>query len=307
MTKKFKRAVCVVAVAAVVGTLPAMAGCTSSKPEAKITIDFNGTEYVLEYKMSRNLYPQTVQHFIELADNNFYDNTIIHNYASSYWYGGAYAYNAEEYAADFEVKAMDDYLYANSLEKGYYDLFNAGKLTPSVYKDYLDGTYVGPLATVIGEFTNNSHVIDNGTGLKSQYGALRMYYTSKATDIFKDGKNPHVSLDKVNNVEGLGGDYSYNSATSLFSIQVGTSTSSDSTHCIFGVLTNTDELGNLQDAIKAYKDDSSSTYNSTKFTSTYTDIFVDRYDEYIPPLSNTESYILTGVPLIVKSVKITKY
>ena len=49
------------------------------------------------------------------------------------------------------------------------------------------------------------------------------------------------------------GEYRYNSATSLFSIQTGTSTSTDSTHCIFATLNNADTLRDLRTAVtKSY-------------------------------------------------------
>jgi hypothetical protein len=114
--KKIGRAVLLFSVTAAACALPMLSACTikTSHPEAKITISFNDTSYVLKYKMYRNMYPQTVQHFIELADNGFYDNTIIHDYGSTYWYGGGYSYNTEvdgvatDYAEAFSQNSMAD-------------------------------------------------------------------------------------------------------------------------------------------------------------------------------------------------------
>lgn len=299
MRKNFKRALCAVALAGIAGVVPVLSGCTSDHPEAKITIDFNGTEYVLEYTLSRKLYPQTVQHFIELADNEFYNNTIIHNYTSSYWYGGAYEYKSEEYAADFAQGAMDDYFESYSKEKAYYDLAADNKLTPSVYKDNVGGQFVDPLATLIGEF-GNTHVIENDTGLRGSYGALRMYYTAKDT-------KQAVYLDKQGNSEPLIQTYGEHSATSLFSIQLSSSTTKDSKYCIFATLNNTDTLKDLTEAISSYKSNSDSAYSGSKFTVTYNDVYVDYYDAFIQPKVNNEDFVVTGVPLVIKSVKITKY
>lgn len=309
MHKNFKRALCAVMLAGALTAVPFMSGCTSARPEAKITISFLDKEYVLEYTMSRNLYPQTVRHFIELADEEFYDNTIIHNYATSYWYGGGYDYDKDAYAADFADGAMNEYFADHSAEKAYYDLFQANKLTPSVYKEHIDGKFMQPLATLIGEFENAQHKIDNGTGLKSSYGALRMYYTAKDKTCFADDTIPTVWLDKDSQSkdEPLLGSYNLHSATSLFSIQVGSSTTKDSSYCIFATLGNTDVLDDLIDAIAAYKNDTDSTYSGSKFTSTCSNVYVDNYDEYISANVNTASYVVTGEPLVVKSVKITKY
>ena len=82
--KNFGRVLCAVALSGMALAAPMLSGCNTDHPEAKITIEYDGVSYVLEYKMYRNMYPQTVLHFIELADNNFYDNTIIHNYQSTY-------------------------------------------------------------------------------------------------------------------------------------------------------------------------------------------------------------------------------
>ncbi len=301
--KRFRRFACVLAGACALATAFTFAGCTSDHPEAKVTIKFNDVSYVLEYKLYRSYYPQTVQHFIELADAKFYDNTIIHNYsAGSYWYGGGYSYNAQvdgeatDYVSDFNDKAMEDYLYNNSKEKAYYNL--AGKLTPSVYRDYIDGKYVGALSTLIGEF-GSQHTFKYGDGLKSSYGCLRMYYSEKDTDAV-------VHLRKTGSVgKDLLDGYEANSATSLFTIQVSSSTSADSDNAIFAVLQNTDKLKELQTAITDYINDNALT--TTTFTSTYNDIQVDLLDEIIGETGNQVSYTLTKEPIIVESVRITKY
>jgi cyclophilin family peptidyl-prolyl cis-trans isomerase len=257
------------------------------------------------------MYPQTVQHFIELADNGFYDNTIIHDYKSSYWYGGGYSYNATvngevtDYATAFADNALAEYLENNSKEKAYEDLFAAGKLTPSVYKESssdgqttLEYKSEDVLSTLIGEFSDsNQHTIEEGE-LTSSYGCLRMYYSSKDTDV-------EVKLKKdKNNDKLLLSPYKYNSATSLFDIQVGSGTSTDSSYCIFAQLTNTDVLEDLQDAIDDYISDS--TYTSSTFTSTAT-LYIDNYDAYIAKQVNQGSFALTASPLVITSVKITKY
>ncbi|MGN0803828.1 MAG: peptidylprolyl isomerase, partial [Candidatus Coproplasma sp.] len=224
--KNLGRILCAVAIAGTVITLPFVSGCNTDHPEAQITISYNDADYVLEYKMYRNMYPQTVQHFIELADNGFYNNMIVHNYQSSYWFTGGYSYDADSYAEAVAGDENDrlDYYEAVSKEYEYSQLADPdnGKITPSVYEDYIGGQYVKPLNTLIGEFSNNQHKIDNGA-LTNGFGNLSMYYTSKNVGKVE---NQNVWLNKTGSQPGVKGTYNYNSATSIFRIQTGTSTSS---------------------------------------------------------------------------------
>lgn len=295
MKKIFKRIVVAVAAMAVITSVPLMSGCESSHPEAVITISYNGTEYQLNYRLYRNMYPQTVQHFIELADAGFYDNTIIHNYASSYFYGGGYSYNVEGYESDYTTDyedgqgAMREYFEANSKEAAYYDLFNSGALTPSVYKDYIDDHYIDALPTVIGE-VGDTHVIQNGA-LTGGFGALRMYYSDKDLEM-----EDVVYLDKTGNEAGtIFDDYLEHSATSMFSIQTST-TSGSTSYCIFGQLTDTQSLTDLTAAI------------SSGSTLSVTNVEIDQYDQIISGrYTNYASYTVTSIPIIVVSVDITRY
>lgn len=302
---KFKhlgRVMCTLALAGAAFAVSAtMAGCDNGHAGAKITIEYDGVSYVLEYTLYRNMYPQTVKHFIELADSKFYDNTIIHDYQTSNWYGGGYSYLEGDVEAD-EISYSEsyaggkdgilEYLESASKEKAYFDLADPakGKITPTVYASVSNGKYVDPYRTLIGEFTSNNHKIDNGA-LKNSYGALKFYYTSISGD---EGKK-HVYLDKQGSKFGVQGEYRYNSATSLFSIQTGTSTSSDSTHAIFATLDNTDTLKNLRTAVtKSYDYEDVSVY-------------VDNWDEILGANKNQAPYRVRKKPIIVKSVRITKY
>lgn len=309
--KNLKRIIGAVALSGLCVIAPVLSGCNTDHPEAKITISFNNVEYVLDYKLYRNMYPQTVQHFIELADNGFYDNTFVHNYTTSSWYAGGYDYVAEGdensdklgYAAAFaEMEdGFRDYLDSVSKEKEYATLADpaAGKITPSVYKDLIDGNFSQPLNTLIGEMSNNQHKIDNGA-LKSSFGCLRMYYSPKSS--IDSAKNVRVYLDKQGSRKGVMGDYSYNSATSIFSIQQNRTVSTDSSYCIFGVLQNETALTNLRSAVSSY----STKVGSVNF-SLDVDLYVDNYDEYVGANVNEVSYRATSLPIIIKSVKITKY
>ena len=146
--RKIKHIAAGVAAAAVVGVTAALSGCAleTSRPRARITFEFNGTEYTVEYQLYRDMYPQTVRHFIELADAGFYDGTIIHDYTSNDIYGGGYKYDAERYESDVTNGSPEDYLDDEGmyLEDDYYELFKQenSPITPSVFDD--DGyTYEG--------------------------------------------------------------------------------------------------------------------------------------------------------------------
>ena len=309
--KKLRRIIGAVALSGLCAVVPAFCGCNTGHPEAKITVSFNNVEYVLEYKLYRTMYPQTVQHFIELADNGFYDNTFVHNYTSSSWYAGGYDYivntteggeekNAYTEAYNEGKEGFREYLENASKEREYETLADpaAGKITPSVYKDLIDGNLSQPLNTLIGEFSNNQHKIENGA-LKSSFGCLRMYYSAKSMDSVK---NVRVYLDKQGSPKGVMGDYSYNSATSMFSIQQNRTQSNDSSYCIFGVLQNEQTLTDLRSAVSSY----SSKVSSAKFSQDV-NLYVDNRDEFVGANVNEVSYRVTCEPIIIRSVKITKY
>ena len=295
MKKTLKRIAVGVAALSVLCAVPFMAGCDSSHPEAQITISYDGTEYVLNYKLYRNMYPQTVQHFIELADAGFYNNTIIHSYESSYFYGGGYSYNVEgyesDYATDYEEGegAMREYFEANSKENAYYQMYLNNQLTPSVARDWTeDRGYIDWLPTVIGE-VGETHVIQNGA-LTGGFGALRMYYSDKDLEA-----GDEVYIDKQDSPDGICVDYEQHSATSMFSIQTSTSSGS-SDYCIFGQLIETDSLTELTGAI------------SEGSTLSVSNVSIDNYDQIIGGrYANTDEYTVTSIPIIVVSVEITKY
>lgn len=311
--KRLKRAVLCVAAAAAIGASAALAGCTieTGHPRAEITLEFNGTQYVIEYTLYRNMYPQTVRHFIELAEAGFYDNTIIHDYASNDWYGGGYTYDETAYADAFENGAFDDYLNDSRYykEDDYLSLFNSGALTPSVYTDYsydADGNMTvseeDAYHTLIGEFENNDHIIDNGQR-SAEYGSLKMYYTPKVIDNIAEA---HVYI-KTGSGQVLEHDYEYNSATSLFAIQVGTSSSlSVSRYATFGYLSGDDDSNTLDDLIAAVEDYIDDEYNdSDEFVST-TSAEVDRI-ENIAEQATAVEYDVPNTAIVIRSVRIIGY
>lgn len=311
--KRLKRAILGVVIAATVGTSAALAGCTieTNHPNAEITVEFNGQTYVLEYTLYRNMYPQTVRHFIELAESGFYDNTIIHDYANNDWYGGGYSYDEAAYTEAEDNNALDDYLNDADyyLEDDYNALFNSGTLTPSVYTDYSyddDGNMTvsaeDAYYSLIGEFSANDHVVDNGQR-GAEYGSLKMFYTEK---VIENVAEAHVFV-KTGSGQILEHDYAYNSATSLFAIQVGSSSAlSTSSYATFAYLSNDDAVATLDDLIAAIDDYIDDEYNSDDDFIAETTAEVDRY-ERIAENATTVEYDVPRLPIIIKSVTITKH
>ncbi|MCI9406930.1 MAG: hypothetical protein HFK06_01075 [Clostridia bacterium] len=317
MSKKFRCALLAGALSAVVAFSAGFSACNikTSHPRAKITVDFNNISYDIEYTLYRNMYPQTVQHFIELADAGFYDNMIVHNYnTSTDWFTGAYSYNAVSETSD-EVYATYDkaygggenalleYLENNSKEEEYYALAANNTLTPTVFKKigYDDKGKPVPqdaLATLIGEFSANDHKIEKNP-LEAKMGCLKMFYYEK------DESNKKATI--VNSAgQILEHDYQYNCATSIFSMQVGNTTSySKDKYCVFATLRNDkaqDSLKDLMDAIADYIDDYGYSGNFT----TSVETSVDKLDTYSKP-KKEEKFTMSRTPLVIKTVKITKY
>ena len=326
MSSKIKKALLAFSLAGLVGVSAAASACGNSKhPNARITIEFNGKTYAIDYILYRNMYPQTVQHFIELADAGFYNDTIIHDYRSSDWVGGAYSYNAEkevtnnngdvsreatDYATEYSRSdtAFAEYLADNCKEKAYYDLVTAGmesgKFTASVFEDmtFLNGKYAvsNPLPTVIGEFSANDHKIEDDKGLTASYGVLKTFYYQK-TDV----QRVYVK-DSFGDI--MPRDYNYNCATSLFSMQVKNSTSySAEKYAVFGQLKNDSAKGMLEqlsDDISDY-----STGLTTSKWSMTVGMTVDLYDEFAEESGRDidVTFTVVSMPIIIRSIKITKY
>ena len=59
-------AVCSMAVGAVSFT-----SCTTDRPQVEMQIEFNDQTYTLNYTLYRKYAPNTVNHFIALAENNY--------------------------------------------------------------------------------------------------------------------------------------------------------------------------------------------------------------------------------------------
>ena len=158
----------------------------------------------------------------------------------------------------------------------------------------------GRLPTLIGEFASNNHVIEKN-GLTSSFGTLKMFYYSDEDDINKKAAILN-SFDQV-----LVHDYKYNRATSVFSMQMGASSSySEANYCVFAKLKNEAAEEKLRDLMEAVSDYISDNGLSSKFTTTVETV-VDKLDSYSGTGGIETKFTMTYTPIIIKSVQITKY
>ena len=145
------------------------AGCTTDRPEITVTYTFHGEDYPVEYILSRDATPKTVQHFLELIEAGYYEGTCIHGYDSSYLYAGAYTIeNGDLEEIDYFSKVLE-------LEE------SGKKFTQSVFmaKDSETAAPGEGLYTVYGEMQSDKYSYSGARFVHSQ-GALVMYYTAPA-------------------------------------------------------------------------------------------------------------------------------
>ena len=277
------------------GALMMFAGCSSKNPEVTITYTFNGKDYAVDYVLSRTDAPNTVQHFIELADAGFYDGLVVHNYDENRMYTGGYRIENDS------LVEVDYFSTVRSLETE-----NNMTFTQSVWADAActEGLY-----SVYGEFTSNGVEQQYGKELSATQGALVMYYTDKGNfngDVYVKRADGGADNDGQE-VQSVG--YEYNSATSLFYTFTGENDTNASNYCVFGMAINYEEQmeNGLLAAITEYENTLS---DDATFTETQSNVRLNQYD-YFEEVSKGD---LTAdfetpmtMPIIIKSVVVTKY
>ncbi len=281
MRKMMKKAISMIlALAATVSCGSMLTACETNNPEVEMKIEFAGNVYTLEYKLYRELAPATVRHFLKLAENGYYTDLCVHDYQTNSLTTGAYQYseNAEK---------------GGLVYKNYYDIVS--KYEGFNHTVWLDSEKTSPTYTLKGEFAANSVKVESGA-LKKSFGALTMQYTAKDFDdlaevavLRADDKNGATNFKK----------YEYNSATSQFSIFLSKSETADSNHCTFATLQEESvaELEALIEAIKNFEGD---------FTSEYT-LSIDADDAIVGDMDNSATYDVPVSPIIIRTVKVTKY
>ena len=292
MKKFFKKVVCMsLALASVAGASLAMSGCTTDHPEVEMQVAFNGKTYSLTYQLYRKFAPNTVEHFLYLAENGYYDGLCVHDYEADKLYTGGYTYD--------ENKTEDGGL----TYKSYYDTVKSyeGEFPLSAW---VDSDKQVPTYTLYGEFSKNDVKVQNGTFMKQKFGALTMFYTDKGDN------DDTIFVEKVDGTGMTSRKYEYNSATSQFFISLAETEKSDSYYCTFAWLTDDDV-----DTLKSLKADIVSYYES-KFSAEddavasfapEVEIAVDEDDLFVGDADLTAKYNVPVEPIVIKSVKVVKY
>ena len=279
----------VLALASVTACVATATACETNYPEVQLTISFNGEDYKLDYKLSRQVAPRTVAHFLWLADNGYYDGLCVHNYNESteIMYTGAYSYSEE---GDLVYKEYYDVI------KGYE---NFESFPVSVWAEKNKDN---PLYTLAGEFKDNNFNVENGS-MRQTFGSLTMYYTDKNT-------TDEVAIEYLGERKGEFAyrDYEYNSATSQFYISLSDSSTRNNDYCTFAELKESSEdvLEAFEEALETYIEDNFDEENTDDTFTTNTSVTIDADDQFVDG-KKTATYSVPSKPIVIKSVEVKKF
>ncbi len=268
----------VLAASAMAGT---MVGCTTKTPEVEMVISYDNKEYTLTYKLYKSVAPSTVDHFMMLVENDYYDGLCVHNYdvTGNKMYTGGYSY----------VEGGSD----GGLEyKSYYDIVKTYK--DFKYSVWADLEKKEGLYTLRGEFAANGFKVgdeNNSGALKQSLGSLSMFYTEKECE-------DEVAVYNGTTKKMQKNEYKYNSATSLFAIALTDGSSVSDAYCTFATLTDksVSVFERLKENIEKDED----------FTTQY-DFEIDRDDAFVKDYHNSVAYEVPNSPIVIESMKVTKY
>lgn len=279
------------------------AACESRHPEITFTISFNDETYTIEYKLDRSVAPQTVAHYIELIDLDYFDNTVIHDYQDDRMIGGGYTYMVDD-QIDMNLPVMD----LTPLDYEGITTDGNGNVTLQNISLWRDAECTQPLNRLFGEISSGNGVsMGNGSFLSNSFGALGTYtYAYKMTG--EEGMKDFVYITPSESGASNARQYYRNSVQGMFYIYTSESTSTDGNFCVFGQLKNEASetaLRDLKTAITTYQED----HDLDSFTDVKTDSVV--YDNMV----GNGSYTLDGedrfdVPvekIIIEKVEVTKY
>lgn len=282
--KTFKKVVSgALAVCATVASLGLFTACETNRPAVEMQIEFNDVTYYLNYTLYRKVAPNTVKHFIALAENGYYDNLCVHDYTSSKWYTGSYSYDAATESLQY---------------KAYYDVVKTYANFP--VSVWTDSNMQNPTYTLYGEFTDNDFVVQNGAK-KETFGSLTMYYSQKDTEGMVVVKRAG-GADTDGNITASR-LYKYNSATSQFYISLSSTSKSNAGYCTFATLDDETPLKDLQAAITAYIAD---TYASeTDDFTADVEMTIDGDDAFVE--AEEKTFNCPNKPIIIKKVSVKRY
>ncbi len=289
MKNTLKKLTCaLLATVSALGCGATLTACETAHPEVEMQISFNGESYDLEYKLYRNTAPATVEHFLFLAGNGYYDGLAVHDYAS-----GDRMYTGEYTATDA----------TNLTRKNYFETIasysNYASFPHSVWegKDKTSPTY-----TLKGEFKDNNFGVESGF-LSESFGSLAMYYHSSTVAQEKSVYCVSASEEGKTNK----GQYQHNLTTSGFFISLKTTSATNSAYCVFASLKkeSRDELEALEEAIADYVSKNFADDESDFTESVSKQVF--EHDPFLKEYRTETSFNVPKESVVIKKVEVTKY
>ena len=265
-----------------------LSACSGRYPETSMRISFNGEEYTLNYILYRNYYQQTVDHYMELIDMDYFDGTVISDYQSDRMVAGGYRYEGENtdelIALDYEAATKDA----------------DGNVTLENITVWKDAERTQPTNRLHGEISSNGFSIEDGSGLTNQVGALGAYtYVSSSMQATQRMHYKYSSSDNYGESE-----YYKNSFTGLFYLYTSSNNASAGDYCVFGILADEDSetaFNDLLEAISTYTEDN----DLDSFAETQEDIVIE--DEFIDGGSYNVDFEVPVSAIVIEEVWVTKY
>ena len=265
-----------------------LSACSGRYPEISVRSAFNGEEYTLNYILYRNYYQQTVDHYMELIDMDYFDGTVISDYQSDRMVAGGYRYEGENtdelIALDYEAATKDA----------------DGNVTLENITVWKDAERTQPTNRLHGEISSNGFSIEDGSGLTNQVGALGAYtYVSSSMQATQRMHYKYSSSDNYGESE-----YYKNSFTGLFYLYTSSNNASAGDYCVFGILADEDSetaFNDLLEAISTYTEDN----DLDSFAETQEDIVIE--DEFIDGGSYNVDFEVPVSAIVIEEVWVTKY
>ncbi len=288
MKRSIKKFTCaLLATVSAFGCAATLTACETAHPKVEMEISFNGETYEVEYKLFRKTAPATVEHFLYLAANGYYDGLCVHDYDGDRMYAGEYS------AAEGGELSHKNYYEAIATFDNY------DQFPHSVWEgsDKVSSTY-----TLKGEFKKNNFEVESGA-LKESFGSLTMYYYD-GEDEAEDMRVYSVSASEEGKTNR--GVYQNNMATSAFFVSFKSTSTSNDDYCTFAQVTDEGkkELEALQAAIEEYVSDNYD--DGEEFTHELTKS-VFEYDPFLKEFQIKEDFEVPKEPIVIKKVKVVKY
>ena len=291
-----KLAAVLLAVLLVFGVSFAFVGCETKRPVISVRITFNENTYELEYELYRNMYPQTVAHYLELIDMDYFDGTVIHDYQSNRMVGGGYYYDGEDVVEDLAEK---DYDAATLNEDGTVALENV-----SVWADENKETAYN---TLYGEFEDNGARVENN-GLTNQLGSIGTYYYTPHANSADKSQKVYVQLNQDSSMDTR--PYCYNSVRSMFYLYTGSS-GTETAYCTFGLLKDSDDEETFQQLLDDIEEYTLETLNegdesgTETFTREKQVTIEERY--WIEDTYEDVTFNVPRAKIVIEEMRVVKY